>query len=99
MTVAYIECAAGASGDMFLGAWLDLALAQDVWLEHLASLPVQGYEIAVERVMKSGIAATKVTVLAQHSHHHRHLPDIVGPREHSPVERNAGDCRLPSTSL
>ena len=76
MTVAYIECAAGASGDMFLGAWLDLALAQDVWLEHLASLSVQGYEIAVERVMKSGIAATKVTVHAQHSHHHRHLPDI-----------------------
>ncbi|MHB1630136.1 MAG: nickel pincer cofactor biosynthesis protein LarC [Bacilli bacterium] len=76
MTVAYIECAAGASGDMFLGAWLDLAIAEDAWRGHLASLRVQGYEVAIERVKKSGIAATRVAVLAQHSDHHRRLPDI-----------------------
>ena len=87
MTVAYIECAAGASGDMFLGAWMDLAIAQDVWRERLASLPLQGYDVTIERVKKSGIAATKVTVHAQHSHHHRHLPDI---------ERIIDESNLPS---
>jgi uncharacterized protein (TIGR00299 family) protein len=76
MTVAFIECVAGASGDMFLGAWLDLGVPEDTWRQQLAGLSVHEYEIVVERVKPSGIAATKVNVLTAHSHHHRHLPDI-----------------------
>lgn len=77
MRVAFVECTAGASGDMFLGAWLDLGVPEAAWREQLQGLAVTEYSLTVEKVKKSGIAATKVHVHTQHSHHHRHLPDIV----------------------
>jgi uncharacterized protein (TIGR00299 family) protein len=77
MAVAKIECFAGASGDMFLGAWFHLGVPQDVWRVHLTDLAIdEAYEIIVEPVKKQEIAATYVTVRTPHSHHHRHLPDI-----------------------
>lgn len=76
MKVAYIECTAGASGDMFLGAWLDLGVSEAELRAALSKLTVTEYELSVERVMKLGISATKVDVHTGHSHHHRHLPDI-----------------------
>lgn len=78
MTVAWIECTAGASGDMFLGAWLDLGVPEAALREGLAGLAVSAdeYNIVVHPVKKSGIGATKVDVVTAHSHHHRHLSDI-----------------------
>lgn len=76
MAVAYIECAAGASGDMFLGAWLDLGVSESALRTELAKLAVTDYELSVRRVLKKGVSATKVDVIAKESHHHRHLPDI-----------------------
>lgn len=78
MTVAKIECFAGASGDMFLGAWFNLGAPVDEWHSQLAQLAVnEEYEVTVKAVTKQEIAATRVQVRTQHSHHHRHLPDIV----------------------
>lgn len=62
MTVAFIECYAGASGDMFLGAWLDLGVDERAWRAMLSQLRVDGYEIHVATVFKNGIRATKVDV-------------------------------------
>lgn len=76
MTVARIECQAGASGDMFLGAWIDLGAPWDEWKRLLSGLSAGGYEVARERVMKRGVAATKVHVHTEHAHAHRHLPQI-----------------------
>ncbi len=76
MAVALIECSAGASGDMFLGAWLSLGVSQDDLRRHLAGLSVKEFELSIDNVMKQGVAAVKVDVLTHHSHHHRHLPDI-----------------------
>lgn len=77
MAVAKIECFAGASGDMFLGAWFNLGVPVDEWRSQLAQLAVnEEYEVTVEAVTKQEIAATRVQVRTQHSHHHRHLPDI-----------------------
>ncbi|MCL6633903.1 MAG: DUF111 family protein [Alicyclobacillus herbarius] len=77
MTVAKIECFAGASGDMFLGAWLALGVPIDVWRAQLAQLmSAEECEIVVEAVKKQEIAATRVQVRTYDSHHHRHLPDI-----------------------
>lgn len=76
MTVARIECQAGASGDMFLGAWIDLGAPWEEWTRLLSGLSVGGYEVARERVMKRGIASTKVHVRTERAHAHRHLPQI-----------------------
>lgn len=77
MTVAKIECFAGASGDMFLGAWFSLDVPQNVWHEQMRGLTIRDeFEVRIAAGKKQEITATCVTVYAPDSHHHRHLPDI-----------------------
>ncbi len=79
----YLDCFAGASGDMFLGALLDGGLDFEFLQEQLRRLGVAGYELSLTRVDRSGISAAKFDVdltseahsdapSHQHSHHHEH---------------------------
>lgn len=78
MKAAYLECFAGISGNMLLGALIDAGLPAEVLREQLSTLPVDGYELTVEKVLKNGISAVYVDVkLTHHHHHHRHLSDII----------------------
>ncbi|MBE3551456.1 MAG: LarC family nickel insertion protein, partial [Kyrpidia tusciae] len=77
MKVAYIEGFAGASGDMFLGAWLDAGAPEDRWREILGGLRLEGYTLSIRRVTKRGIAALKVDVESGGEPPHRRLEDIV----------------------
>lgn len=76
MRTLYLDCFAGISGNMFLGALLDLGLPAEVLKAELAKLPVSGYDIKIKRVDKQGISAYYVDVETGRQHHHRHLPDI-----------------------
>lgn len=76
MRALYLDCFAGISGNMFLGALLDLGLPEEHLRRELAKLPVKGYELSVRKVQKQGISAFYVDVLLERHHHHRHLPDI-----------------------
>jgi uncharacterized protein (TIGR00299 family) protein len=60
--VVYFDCFAGVSGDMIIGALLDVGIDFDELKRQLESLGLSGYEIRAERVKRSGIAATKFTV-------------------------------------
>ncbi len=86
MRIAYLECFAGISGDMFLGALVDAGVDLKLLQETVTSLNV-GATLDIEKVDRSGISATKVRVLVdgasaetaavtthshQHSHHHAH---------------------------
>ncbi len=53
----YLDCSSGISGDMTVAALLDLGASQERLEATLASLPVGGFEIAVSRVSKNGLAA------------------------------------------
>ncbi len=59
----YLECYSGISGDMTVAALLDLGADQKVLEEVLKSLFVQGFEIKVSRVKKSGIDACDFDVI------------------------------------
>lgn len=59
----YLECYSGISGDMTVAALLDLGADQKVLMDVLESLPVQGFEIKVSRVKKSGIDACDFDVI------------------------------------
>ena len=59
----YLECYSGISGDMTVAALLDLGADQRVLEDVLGSLPVQGFEIKVSRVKKSGIDACDFDVI------------------------------------
>ncbi len=74
--ILVIEPFSGISGDMMIGALLDLGFNFDELKDKLALLSLKGYELSCEKCMRSGIAATKFNVDAGHSHHHRGFTDI-----------------------
>lgn len=77
MRAIYFDCFAGVSGDMTIGALIDLGVDIETLRSQLASLALSSYEINVSRVKRSSIAATKFDVLVNDSHQpHRHLRDI-----------------------
>ena len=61
--IAYLDCSAGASGDMFLGALVDAGVSLRELEEGLKTIPVKGYRLEAKRVKRALVAATKVDVL------------------------------------
>ncbi len=85
--IVYFDCANGASGDMLLGAVVDLGLPLERLRDELAKLPLSGYSIAAVPVKRCGMVATKVDVIAEGTDHpHRHLGDILALIEGSSLE-------------
>ena len=77
MRVLYFDCFAGVSGDMTVGALIDLGVNVESLKQQLASLGLSGYEIKIDRVERSGIAATKFNVEVEPTPQPaRHLADI-----------------------
>ncbi len=76
MKTCYIDCIAGASGDMLLGALVDAGLPVSTLEQELRKLHLDDFHLHVNKVSKNGFGATKVDV---HVHDHapeRHLRDI-----------------------
>ena len=74
MKTLYLDLFSGISGDMFLGALLDLGVdARKLELE-LKKLKLDGYHLHVARKQKSGIEGVKLDVhlTDAHDHHHDH---------------------------
>jgi pyridinium-3,5-bisthiocarboxylic acid mononucleotide nickel chelatase len=77
MKVISYDCFSGISGDMNLGAMIDLGVDQTFLTGELNKLNLQGWELIVEKDQRHGIVGTKVTVKqTRHEHAHRHLSDI-----------------------
>ena len=64
----YLECASGISGDMVVGALLDLGANEAGLRRALESLDVDGFEIAVTRKLVSGIDACDFDVVLDDEH-------------------------------
>lgn len=77
MRVAYLDCFAGISGDMFLGALVGAGVPVDVLHEAVSTLDL-GASLEIGTVDRSGISSTRVCVLENgqlaeqvaHSHDH-----------------------------
>lgn len=63
MKILYLDCFAGISGDMFLGALIDLGLNREILAAELSKLPLHGYDLQVNRVDKRGIQAVQFKVM------------------------------------
>jgi hypothetical protein len=66
-TVAWFHCFSGIAGDMALGALVDAGADLDDVRGLCERLPVGGWKLDAEPVMRSGIGGTKVHVLAEES--------------------------------
>lgn len=62
VTVAWFHCFSGIAGDMALGALVDAGADVDAVREICGRLPVEGWAIEAEVVLRNGIAGTKVHV-------------------------------------
>jgi len=85
MRIAYLDCFAGISGDMFLGALIDAGVDPKILQEGVAALNLNA-ALKIERVDRSGISSTKVHVgedakLAEENHgaHQDHFHDDGSP--------------------
>jgi hypothetical protein len=88
MKTAYIDCIAGASGDMLLGALIDAGLSSSALEAELAKLHIDDFHLHFTKVSKNGFGATKVDV---HAHDHapeRHLHEIREIVKHSHVSHH-----------
>src|SRR6476659_9613113 len=81
----YLDCFSGASGDMILGALLDLGLPLDALKGALGSLAIEYGDVTAARVSRAGVSATKFNLAEAAagapgdggSHKHHHLKHIV----------------------
>jgi len=74
MKIAYFDCFSGISGDMILGALVDLGLDPCLLESELAKLKLEGYRLSFAKAEKHSIIGTKAHVeLTDHTdHHHDH---------------------------
>jgi uncharacterized protein (TIGR00299 family) protein len=97
--ILYFDCFAGAAGDMILGALLDAGLPFDELKRALGSLAVEGWEVSADRVVKTGVTATKFRVhehahagAGAQPHAHHHLKHIFAAIERSALS-DAGKAK------
>ncbi|MBI3026695.1 nickel pincer cofactor biosynthesis protein LarC [Candidatus Woesearchaeota archaeon] len=73
MKTAYFDCFSGISGDMFIGALIDLGLDVNFLKKELGKLNLKGYNIESKKILKNGISATKFDVVENPKNYHEEL--------------------------
>lgn len=78
MKILYYDCFAGISGDMNLGALIDLGVDPEYLKTELEKLNIDGFHLRVSKDKRRGIAGTKAEVVIenQENEEHRHLHHI-----------------------
>jgi len=83
--LAYFDCFSGISGDMTLGALIDLGVPVPWLKEQLSRLPLTGFDVAVAPVSRHGIRAASVQVDISNDQSSRNYSDIRSLIENCPL--------------
>ena len=89
MKVLYYDCFSGISGDMNLGALVDLGVDPDYLAKELEKLNLKGYRMKVNSAQRKGITGTRVEIILEDSHHHNHTHEH--KHDHHEEHRNLDD--------
>lgn len=81
----YLECSRGISGDMAVAALIDLGADTEVLNKVLQSLGLEGFEVKIGRVKKSGIDACDFNVILdkKHENHDHDMEYLYGKACHN----------------
>lgn len=77
MRIAYLDCNAGISGNMFLGALIDLGYPLETLKTELQKLELPLPDLQTQKVSKKEISGTWLDVSSTNEHHHRKLSEII----------------------
>jgi len=78
MRILYYDCFAGISGDMNLGAMIDLGVDPEFLKTELQKLNIEGFHLEIQKDIRRGISGTKATVVIENpdNEKHRHLRHV-----------------------
>jgi hypothetical protein len=94
MNVLYYDCFSGISGDMHLGALVDLGVPADHLQAELSRLGLDTeFELRFERQRKMGITGTRALVRLRHGDHDGHGHHHSHGHHHHTQQRNLADIR------
>lgn len=87
MKVLYFDCFSGISGDMTLGALMDLGVDEQVFRKELDKLKLEGYKLVIGKSIKNGITGMDVNVILSddeenHHDHYQHENNHVHEHHH-----------------
>src|SRR4051794_27285868 len=82
MKTLYLDIFSGISGDMFIGALIDLGVNFDALDRELAKLGLDGYHLHCARRQKAQIEGVKFDVHLTHAHRHGHEHEHQEEHEH-----------------
>jgi uncharacterized protein (TIGR00299 family) protein len=82
---AYFDCFSGISGDMTLGALIDLGAPVEWLQDELLRLPLKGFRVTATPIMRNGIRATFASVEIENSGHSRDYKKIKSLLEDCPL--------------
>lgn len=82
MKTLYFDCSSGISGNMTLGALLEIVSDNDYLINELKKLNVDGYKIEISKKVKNGITGTYVDVILEHEHEEHDHEEYENSREH-----------------
>lgn len=78
MSILYYDCFAGISGDMNLGALIDLGVDANYLESELKKLNIEGFHLKISKDLRRGISGTKAEVVVENPENekHRHLRHV-----------------------
>jgi uncharacterized protein (TIGR00299 family) protein len=95
MRVCYLDCFSGISGNMVLGALVDIGLPKSILLEEVAKLGVEPFDIEVKRNERMRIYGTHVKVrVKEDDGPQRSYREIKRMIEESPLDQPVKDRSL-----
>lgn len=85
MNIVYFDCFSGISGDMALGAFIDLGVPIDALRSEMKKLPLKNWAMESTRELRGAIEGTRVTISIL-DQSHRTFSDIKALLEESGLE-------------
>ena len=91
MKTLYFDCSSGISGNMTLGALLEIVWDDNYLLNELKKLNIDGYRIEISKKVKNGITGKYVDVILEDDDHHHDHEHHYDHEHHHHEHRNLND--------